>query len=116
MKVIPVEPPIAASTSPVCMKLVMIQVAHKFFYRIGPLSMVPSEIFGHISKVSREVMPSTLPSMIGLKEISTKRDFIKSQHMVYYNPPITGEYNPLYKPNNQGPLFHCSNEEKKLPR
>ena len=32
--------------------------------------------------------------------------------MVYYNPPITGEYNPLYKLNNQGPLFHCSNEEK----
>ena len=27
--------------------------------------------------------------------------------MVYYNPYITGEYNPLYNPTNQG-FFHCS--------
>ena len=27
--------------------------------------------------------------------------------MVYYNPHITGQYNPLYNLNNQG-FFHCS--------
>ena len=27
--------------------------------------------------------------------------------MVYYNPYITGQYNPLYNLTNQG-LFHCS--------
>ncbi len=27
--------------------------------------------------------------------------------MVYYNPYITGEYNPLYNPTNQV-FFHCS--------
>ena len=27
--------------------------------------------------------------------------------MVYYNPHITGQYNPLYTINNQG-FFHCS--------
>ncbi len=25
--------------------------------------------------------------------------------MVYYNPHITGHYNPLYNPTNQGPFF-----------
>jgi len=44
VKVTPVEPGIAGSTSPVHMKLVMIQAADKFLYRIGPLSIVPSEI------------------------------------------------------------------------
>ena len=29
--------------------------------------------------------------------------------MVYYNPYITGEYNPLYNPTNQG-FFHCSGD------
>ncbi len=25
--------------------------------------------------------------------------------MVYYNPHMTGQYNPLYNLNNQGPFF-----------
>ena len=33
--------------------------------------------------------------------------------MVYYNPHITGQYNPLYNPNNQG-FFHCSLEAPNL--
>ena len=28
--------------------------------------------------------------------------------IVYYNPYLTGYYNPLYNPTNQG-FFHCSN-------
>ena len=28
--------------------------------------------------------------------------------MVYYNPHITGQYNPLYNPTNQGPFFRGS--------
>ncbi len=32
----------------------------------------------------------------------------KRNIMVYYNPYITGQYNPLYTLNNQGPFFNCS--------
>ena len=34
--------------------------------------------------------------------------------MVYYNPYITGQYNPLYNPTNQG-FFRGSNFEKIPP-
>ena len=32
---------------------------------------------------------------------------------VYYNPHITGQYNPLYNPTNQGPFFRGSSETVK---
>ena len=33
--------------------------------------------------------------------------FLGTLIMVYYNPHIAGQYNPLYNPTNQG-SFHCS--------
>ena len=58
----------------------------------------------------------------GILRWATKKTFTSFRYtscligiltMVYYNPHITGQYNPLYNLNNQG-FFHCSGRNSRI--